>query len=173
MFCSSLIFMFMLRLLTERFTESMRIMLRIIPEHIYNTIHATFLKFFTGGLKKKNISYDKFLSIYSDWKISLVEIASLFFESFLNKFAIVGYIIPKYKLYIQNFNCMRPCTRCMHRYVHIDSVSRNGVRFHVSKHRFSSISNNFLNTKILKNNLQRPFFKPCLNFRGEKHEKTT
>ena len=62
--------------------------------------------------------------------------------------------------------------RCMHQYVHIDSVSRNGVRFHVSKHRFSSISNNFLNTKILKNNLQRPFFKPCLNFRRE-HEKTT
>ena len=110
LFCLS--FISMLRLLTERFTE---IMLRIIPEHIYNTNHATFLKFFTGGLKKKNISYDKFLSIYSDWKISLVEIASLFFESFLNKFATVGYIIPKYKLYIQNFNCMRPCTICTHR----------------------------------------------------------
>ena len=89
----------------------------------------------------------------------------------MNKFATVGYIIPKYKLYIQNFNCMRPCTRCMHRYVHIDSVSRNGVRFHVSKRRFSSISNNFLNTKILKNNLQRSFSGNIWIFAGKNTRK--
>ena len=90
-----------------------------------------------------------------------MEIASISFQSYINKFFDISF---------QNATfILRILIVCAHaQYVYIDSVSRNGVRFHVSKHRFSSISNNFLDTKILKNNLQRPFFKPCLNFRGEK-----